>query len=454
MSSAPDAAPLQTSPPQLGAVVPASSGARVAARAIDLVLMNLLIALGYVMLVALLALMGDGELPVALTFVVLIAVPVALIKLWFVDLWRRGTTPGMRLLGVAWTRWSRPGAPGVRALVKLLIQCVVSLCTLGLGPVVVYLTTRDDLGRFWFDRVSDIVVIDSRHSGIEPHNQGTPVAAAHPREQAAPPPRDENGLPAAVAPPPEPAAGPAPRPTTTAATTRPEESVGAPGAAEAAPHESATPPEPAAPALETPLSPAPPVTRRSTPAPAAEELITSVPWEQPSAQGSTATSAGSPAARAGAPAGPPAGVTNPSARTPIVVPFATKIGRAAQGTENSTGRAVSQPIALPALHLLLDTGQVVPLEGTVLLGRDPVGVGPWAGSTPVPVVDPERSISKTHLVIRLEETRALVQDLGSTNGTIVVAPDGSMTHATPGAAVDAAVGSTVRFGERSLTVER
>lgn len=425
MSSAPDAAPLQTSPPQLGAVVPASSGARVAARAIDLVLMNLLIALGYVMLVALLALMGDGELPVALTFVVLIAVPVALIKLWFVDLWRRGTTPGMRLLGVAWTRWSRPGAPGVRALVKLLIQCVVSLCTLGLGPVVVYLTTRDDLGRFWFDRVSDIVVIDSRHSGIEPHNQGTPVAAAHPREQAAPPPRDENGLPAAVASPPEPT-----------------------------PRESATPPEPAAPALETPLSPAPPVTRHSTPAPAAEELITSVPWEQPSAPGPAATSAGSPAARAGAPAGPPAGVTNPSARAPIVVPFATKIGRAAQGTENSTGRAVPQPIALPALHLLLDTGQVVPLEGAVLLGRDPVGVGPWAGSTPVPVVDPERSISKTHLVIRLEETRALVQDLGSTNGTIVVAPDGSMTHATPGAAVDAAVGSTVRFGERSLTVER
>ncbi|WP_454932554.1 RDD family protein [Actinomyces oricola] len=275
MSSAPDAAPLQTSPPQLGAVVPASSGARVAARAIDLVLMNLLIALGYVMLVALLALMGDGELPVALTFVVLIAVPVALIKLWFVDLWRRGTTPGMRLLGVAWTRWSRPGAPGVRALVKLLIQCVVSLCTLGLGPVVVYLTTRDDLGRFWFDRVSDIVVIDSRHSGIEPHNQGTPVAAAHPREQAAPPPRDENGLPAAVASPPEPT-----------------------------PRESATPPEPAAPALETPLSPAPPVTRHSTPAPAAEELITSVPWEQPSAPGPAATSAGSPAARAGAPAGP------------------------------------------------------------------------------------------------------------------------------------------------------
>ncbi|WP_164918827.1 FHA domain-containing protein [Actinomyces oricola] len=143
-------------------------------------------------------------------------------------------------------------------------------------------------------------------------------------------------------------------------------------------------------------------------------------------------------------------MTNPSARAPIVVPFATKIGRAAQGTENSTGRAVPQP----ALHLLLDTGQVVPLEGAVLLGRDPVGVGPWAGSTPVPVVDPERSISKTHLVIRLEETRALVQDLGSTNGTIVVAPDGSMTHATPGAAVDAAVGSTVRFGERSLTVER
>lgn len=453
MSSAPDAAPFRASPPQLGAVVPASSGARVAARAIDLVLMNLLIALGYVVLVALLALMGDGELPVALTIVVLIAVPVALIKLWVVDLWRRGTTPGMRLLGMAWMRWSRPGAPGAKALVKLLIQCVVSLCTLGLGPVVVYLTTRDDLGRFWFDRVSDIVVIDSRRSSMEPPDRGTPVdAAAHIREQAASPPQDENGLPAAIAPSPEPAAGPAPRPT--AATTGPEESAGAPGAAEPTPRESATPPEPAAPALETPLSPAPPVTRHSTPAPAAEELITSVPWEQPSAQGSTATPAGPSAARAGAPAGPPAGVTNPSARAPIVVLFTTRIGRAAQGTENSTGRAASQPIALPALHLLLDTGQVVPLEGTVLLGRDPVGVGPWAGSTPVPVADPERSISKTHLVIRLEETRALVQDLGSTNGTIVVAPDGSMTHAAPGAAVDAAVGSTVRFGERSLTVER
>ena len=70
------------------------------------------------------------------------------------------------------------------------------------------------------------------------------------------------------------------------------------------------------------------------------------------------------------------------------------------------------------------------------------------------MADPERSISKTHLAVLLEGSRALVQDLGSTNGTLVVNPDGVLTHVLPGTPVDAPVGATVRFGERSLTVER
>lgn len=103
--------------------------------------------------------------------------------------------------------------------------------------------------------------------------------------------------------------------------------------------------------------------------------------------------------------------------------------------------------------LRLDTGDVINVTSAVVLGRNPVPAGMWAQADVVPVVDPNFSISKTHLAVRVDGQYMFVTDLGSTNGTSVVAPDGSRTHVLAGAMVPVAKGYSIVFGDRRLEVE-
>lgn len=103
--------------------------------------------------------------------------------------------------------------------------------------------------------------------------------------------------------------------------------------------------------------------------------------------------------------------------------------------------------------LCLDTGDVINVTSAVVLGRNPVPAGMWAQADVVPVADPNFSISKTHLAVRVDGQYMFVTDLGSTNGTSVVAPDGSRTHVLAGAMVPVAKGYSIVFGDRRLEVE-
>lgn len=104
-------------------------------------------------------------------------------------------------------------------------------------------------------------------------------------------------------------------------------------------------------------------------------------------------------------------------------------------------------------RLRLDTGDVINVTSAVVLGRNPVPAGMWAQADVVPVADPNFSISKTHLAVRVDGQYMFVTDLGSTNGTSVVAPDGSRTHVLAGAMVPVAKGYSIVFGDRRLEVE-
>ena len=103
--------------------------------------------------------------------------------------------------------------------------------------------------------------------------------------------------------------------------------------------------------------------------------------------------------------------------------------------------------------LRLDTGDVINVTTAVVLGRNPVPAGMWAQADVVPVADPNFSISKTHLAVRVDGQYMFVTDLGSTNGTSVVAPDGSRTHVLTGAMVPVTKGYSIVFGDRRLEVE-
>jgi hypothetical protein len=73
--------------------------------------------------------------------------------------------------------------------------------------------------------------------------------------------------------------------------------------------------------------------------------------------------------------------------------------------------------------LRLSTGDIIPLDRGVLLGRNPKpAAGPDADRHVVRVPSPTGDISRAHTEIRLDGWHVLVVDLNSTNGTVVVLP--------------------------------
>ncbi|BCW35395.1 hypothetical protein StoSoilA2_14510 [Arthrobacter sp. StoSoilA2] len=102
------------------------------------------------------------------------------------------------------------------------------------------------------------------------------------------------------------------------------------------------------------------------------------------------------------------------------------------------------------LRIRVDDGQDVELGGTVLVGRNPAPQPGEAAEQLLSVSDPGRSISKTHLHLRVDGDGVWVTDRNSTNGSAVTTPDGLQTRLHPGEAVFVRPGSTVHFGDRSF----
>ncbi|WP_454049223.1 FHA domain-containing protein [Cellulomonas sp. Marseille-Q8402] len=92
---------------------------------------------------------------------------------------------------------------------------------------------------------------------------------------------------------------------------------------------------------------------------------------------------------------------------------------------------------------------MVPLELPLLVGRNP---DPQPGVLSVPVADPGRSVSKTHLMLGLDEHGPWVVDRGSTNGTLVTLADGQRIVCLPDRRVRLSDGSLVAFGDVALSV--
>lgn len=446
-------------PAHLRQTVPAGIGRRWAAWFVDYVLLHIVSG---IMLVVVFSALLSGH-PGPLAYVVIAVYLLAVFAIFFWPVRISGQTPGMRLLGVAYVRWDRPGQVLPRVLAWTLLGALTGLVSFGLVPLVVFFGTLDPLRRSWYERCAGIYIIDVR-AGAWPEGarrgvvRGTasvratgvvPQAGASQGHEAAlgawassPAPAGEESLENTVVGgldlagrrppvPPPPAASPAPAASSGFITAVPWEQ----GAGGQGPEATPAPPAPA-------LPPAPPVTP-----------------SQPSA-----SSGPVPPAPVGpvppAPAQPPSSPLAPvpiqrgtSASDPVVVPLQVRAAQVAGPGPAPSSEEADRTVARGsgAARLLLDTGQQVMLGGTVLLGRDPVAVPPWTGAVLVPV--PDYSVSKTHVALRLEGTRVLVHDLGSTNGTVVVSPGGSATVAVPGDVLEAPAGSTVRFGDRSLRVE-
>ena len=220
----------------------------------------------------------------------------------------------------------------------------------------------------------------------------------------------------------------------------------------------AVPAQPAAPAAAAQASPytaparpqgaplAPPTRQRpvqsaapAAPAQASSHAAPALPQGAPavSAQASSRTA---PARPQGAPATPP------TRQRPVAAP--------PQGAPRSAPRpAAAKPAAgANGAHtgLLLDTGQSIPVDRTIVLGRAPSPVSP--GDVPIPVDDQTRSLSRTHVRITPTASGISIVDMNSANGTRARTPNGRTHTLVPGQPLELPLNSQLLLGERLISV--
>ncbi|GEL94731.1 RDD family protein [Cellulomonas composti] len=323
---------------------------------------------------------------------------------------RLGWTVGRRLVGIRTldVQTRRPIGLG-RVLLRGLVVAA-GVVFFFVGQYVVLLSSLFDgagRNRGWHDKAARDEVLDVR-AGLPgaPAAPAPPVSSDLPAPAAAPAEPGAVGGPATGAVPVWAAASaratPAEPPPTTASL------VLAPLAQHRAGPDLDTrsiPLVPPAPSSAPPLPSTPPVPSSAPPAPAPE------PADDPADEAEDVETT-----RRGLHAAPPGPVPPPPPRAPVT-----------------------------AAYLEISDGQRIVVTRTALVGRNPAAAAP--GVQLVRVVDPTRSVSKTHLQIAVEPSGVWVADRGSTNGTVVTLPGGAQVICPVDHPVRLRVGSVVMFGD-------
>ena len=111
-----------------------------------------------------------------------------------------------------------------------------------------------------------------------------------------------------------------------------------------------------------------------------------------------------------------------------------------------TGQEVPRPVLG---RLVIAGANPIVLDSDVILGRDP-HVPPGAATPPPRLVvlnDPRMEVSSQHASITLNFWDVCLTDLGSTNGTEVITPDGRRQRLAPQSVVTILPGTKVVFAE-------
>jgi hypothetical protein len=100
-----------------------------------------------------------------------------------------------------------------------------------------------------------------------------------------------------------------------------------------------------------------------------------------------------------------------------------------------------------ALTLQRDDGTQHVITAAAVFGRNPAAAGEWAGALAVALPDGEKSMSKTHAGVRVTAGGSSIVDLNSTNGTVVLRPEGAEEELVPGVPVSVRPGDVVMLGK-------
>src|SRR5690625_54598 len=170
-------------------------------------------------------------------------------------------------------------------------------------------------------------------------------------------------------------------------------------------------------------------------------------WAGPSARGAAPTTPAPSGSRPAAPGSSGPAVPAPDTPAPSRQPAAAVAGP----EEPAPAPWVGPPTgpAVPVLRVRLGDGRELG-PGTTLVGRAPVARPEEHVDAVVAVADDH--VSKTHLTVRVEPGRVVVVDRGSTNGTVVHHPDGSVHRPRAGEPHELAPGAVVVIGASTLSV--
>jgi predicted component of type VI protein secretion system len=102
--------------------------------------------------------------------------------------------------------------------------------------------------------------------------------------------------------------------------------------------------------------------------------------------------------------------------------------------------------------LQFSTGESVTVSGTGLIGRAPTAQPGEYVDMLLPVFDPTRSMSKTHVEFGQEDGTFWVSDRWSSNGTVVRAPGAAPKRCEPGKRVRVERGASVELGDQFFTL--
>ncbi|QTX04444.1 FHA domain-containing protein [Agromyces archimandritae] len=179
------------------------------------------------------------------------------------------------------------------------------------------------------------------------------------------------------------------------------------------------------------------------PAPARER-----PAEPPAAPLTRPGPAGAPEHtvphRGGVPVPPaPPGVGRPpGVPVPVAPPFA-----------GAGGAGPAHPHPARRWRLVRDGGAELPLDGPLVIGRDPVLPAHRPEVRAIRIADPANSVSKTHALIEPGEHGVAVTDLHSTNGVSTASADGEIAFLEPEVPRIVTAGAVLRFGEFEVTLQ-
>lgn len=107
-----------------------------------------------------------------------------------------------------------------------------------------------------------------------------------------------------------------------------------------------------------------------------------------------------------------------------------------------------------AWRLVLPDGTAHPVTGTTVIGRQPDAGAASGATATLAIDDPDGLVSKSHAVIELTSGRLAVRDLGSTNGVVVLAVDGSESEVSSESATGLDDGFEIELGSFVIRIEK